>query len=110
MSPQTAIRKYFPDVDPDTELGRILAARLLFSPQFMMLLSQGITEKVAAGLGLEDMLRRILESAEEEQQGGTQRRSPSPESEGREAAEGAGSRRDQAAQREIDLREMGTVQ
>ena len=112
MSPQTAIRKNFPDVDPETELGRILAARLLFSPEVMALLTQGIVEKVAVDAGLTEMLERILSQATEEpgapSGGGIQpaRRAANPENEG-EAATGAGSRRDQAAGRELDLREEG---
>lgn len=110
MSPQTAIRKYFPDVDPDTELGRILAARLLFSPQLMSLLSQGATTKLAEKIGLEQLLAQILQAAEEEARskgGGNGRTPPAPESQNREQADGAGSRRDQAQGRQLDLRELG---
>ncbi len=110
MSPQTAIRKYFPDVDPDTELGRILAARLLFSPEVMSLLSKGVTEKIAANIGLEELLSRILDAAQADQRSTQGRRSPSPEGANREEARGAGSRSDQATQREGDLRETGRMQ
>lgn len=97
MSPQTAIRKYFPDVDPESEMGRILAARLLYSPQVMTLLSQGLTEKIAERQGLEAQLQALLQAAMGEQRGRTP---PAPQGEGEGVA---GSRSDQAMMRELGI-------
>lgn len=104
MSPQTAIRKGFPDVDPDTEMGRIIASRLLFSPQIMEILATAAVEKVTTKLGIEETVRRILTAAETPAQ--RTRSSPAPEEAAPEGT-GAGSRSDQAALREVALREMG---
>ncbi len=107
MAPQTAIRKFFPDVDPDTELGRILAARLLFSPQVMGLLSQGVTTKLAEKVGLEEILAQILQAAQDEQETGGRGRSPRRPERAEQEPRTAGSRSDQADNRELDLRELG---
>lgn len=104
MSPQTAITKFFPDVDPGTEMARILAARILFSPDVMSLLSQAGVQKLVEKLGLEDLLERIVQ-----QQVG----SGNSIQDGREPSKGEsvpptpGDRSDQAALRKTDLRELG---
>lgn len=107
MSPQTAIRENLPNVDPDQELGRIIASRVMFSEPMMALLSQASVQEVAEGLGITDILEALLTGDEEGQQ--PQRRSAAPESGNREA-KGAGSRSDQAALRQGDLRETGGLQ
>lgn len=107
MSPQTAIRENLPNVDPDQELGRIIASRVMFSEPMMALLSQASVQEVAENLGITEILEALLTGGEEGQQ--PQRRSSSPES-GRREAEGAGSRSDQAALRQGDLRETGGLQ
>ncbi len=73
MSPAAAIETLFPAVDPDSELGRILAARILFSPQLMGLVGAAVTEHVAEGAGLEAVLDRILAEAQAEANGPGQR-------------------------------------
>ena len=107
MSPQTAIRENLPNVDPDQELARIVASRVMFSPEMMSLLSQASVQEVAENLGITGLLEQLLGGGEDGQQ--PQRRSESPES-GRQEAEGDGSRSDQAALRGGDLRESGRLQ
>ncbi len=103
MSPQTAIRENLPNVDPDQELGRIVASRVLFSPEMIGLLSNASVQEVAENLGLSDILEQIFSGAGGQQQ---TRRSPSPDSPNREEG-GAGSRSDQAQLRQGDLRGTG---
>ncbi len=108
MSPQTAIRENLPNVDPDQELGRIVASRVLFSPEMIGLLSNASVQEVAENLGLADILEQIFASTSE---GGTgQRRSPAPENPNRDAEQGPGSRSDQAQLRGGDLRQTGGPQ
>jgi hypothetical protein len=104
MSPQKGIEKVSPDVDPETELGRILGARLLFSPQIMAILAQIATQKIGSKLGVEEVIQQVLEAVSG---GGTQtgRTPANPETRGE--GTGDGSRADQAALREVDLRETG---
>lgn len=108
MSPQTAIRENMPNVDPDQELGRILASRLLFSPEMMSLLANASVADVAENLEIQEILQQILQGAVgAEGEGGAQtRRSPNPDNASQESNI-PGSRSDQAAQRELDLREQG---
>ncbi|KKN77067.1 hypothetical protein LCGC14_0364060 [marine sediment metagenome] len=70
QSPQMAIETLFPQVDSNSELGRILAARIMFGPQLTALVSAAVVEKVADEAGLEEVLTRMLEEAEAEVQGG----------------------------------------
>ncbi len=56
MSPIAAIETLFPAVDPESELGRILASRILFSPQLMGLVGTAVTQEVAEAAGLEQVL------------------------------------------------------
>lgn len=97
MSPQMAIESLFPQVDPNSELGRILAAKIMFGPQLTALVSSAVVEKVAEEAGLEEVLNRMLEEAQAEEQGGRATRQPPGG-----GPEGAvnGSREDQAAQRQ----------
>ena len=103
MSPQTAIRENLPNVDPDQELGRIIASRVLMGPEMIGLLSQASVQDVASNLGLEDILEQIFESLEEGT-GGNQRRSPAPDNPNADAERGPGSRADQASLRQGDIR------
>jgi hypothetical protein len=106
MSPQEFIRKYRPEVDPDSEMGRILAARLIFGAQMMQLLGGGIVQKVASNLALEDFIQQMLNPQEE---GGLRNGRDLPAPSGPSNAEPPvnGSRSDQAMQRGVDLRELG---
>lgn len=119
MSPQEFIRKYRPEVDPDSELGQILAARLIFGAQMMQLLGGGIVQKVAQNLALEEFIAQMLQDPDEEEGGQRQGRDvPDVTRTGsrgrgrRRGAQGAeppvdGSRSDQAMMREMDGRESG---
>ncbi len=104
MSPEMAIETLFPAVDPDSELGRILASRILFSPQLMGLVGTAVTEQVAEAAGLEATLERMLAAAAEELAagggGGRARRQPGQLQE----PPTGGDLTDQANQREEELR------
>jgi len=76
QSPQAAIETLFPSVDANSELGRILSSRILFSPELMALVSGAVTEKVAEAAGLEATLERMLAEAQAEVQGGRATRQP----------------------------------
>lgn len=104
MSPQTAITKFFPDVDPGTEMARILAARILFSPEVMATLSQAGVQKLVEKLGLEDLLAQVI--AQSVGSGNSIQDGREPKK-GIEGAPQAGDKSDQADQRQIDLRELG---
>ncbi len=82
MSPIMAIETLFPAVDPDSELARILAARILFSPQLMGLVGTAVTQEVASAAGLEQVLEQMLAEAQAEATGGrggqAQRQPPQP--------------------------------
>ncbi len=107
MSPQTAIRTYFPNVDPSSEMGRILAARLMFSEPVMNLIGEATLGRVSEKLGLEEVLERIFARAEEVVNGGSgngRRAASEPDVDG---APVKGSPADQAALREQDGRETG---
>lgn len=103
MSPQTAIRTYFPNVDPNTEMGRILAAKLLFSDPILSVIGQSALSKVSDKLGLEEILSQFVEQLEPGS--AATRRAPNNPSEG---APVKGSKADQADGRELDLRETGS--
>jgi len=102
MSPQTAIHKLFPDLDPQSEMARIMAARLMFSDVMQGFLSQAAAQKVAENLGLEEVLERIFASIE---QGGIQSgRRPPAET----ATTGKrGSPQEQGEERNMNLQTMG---
>lgn len=70
MSPQLAIETLFPQVDPSTELGRVLASKIMFGPQLQALIGSAVVEKVAEEAGLEAVLARIMEEAAAEVEGG----------------------------------------
>jgi len=101
MSPQTAIRKYFPDVDPESEIGRIVAARILFSGELIGLLSQAALQKIAGNLGLEEIVEQIMANVSQQE-----RRAPAPEEVVPEPRT-EGSRAAQAEERTLALREQG---
>jgi hypothetical protein len=110
MSPQKGIAKVSPDVDPDTEYGRILASKILYSPEVMSVLAQGVMQKLASNLGMEDILNQILQAAQQPQGVSAQGRRPaSPENAG-EPAQGAGSRTEQGQARKLDMRATGMLQ
>ncbi len=100
MSPQLAIETLFPQVDPNSELGRILASRIMFGPQLTALVSSAVVEKVAEEAGLEEVLQRMLEEAQADVEGGRATRQPPGG-----GPEGAitGSLEDQAASRQQGL-------
>ena len=108
MSPQTAIRTYFPNVDPSSEMGRILAARLMFSEPIMNLIGEATLGRVSEKLGLEDVLAQIFARVEEQvggrDKGGGRRAASEPDVDG---APVKGSPADQAALRQQDGRETG---
>lgn len=108
MSPQKGIEKVSPDENPETELGRILGARLLFSPEVMALIGQIAVQKVGSRLGVEALIEQILQAAQtgvKTPAPGQGRTQANPETVGE--GQGAGSRSDQAANRELALRETG---
>ncbi|KKN24966.1 hypothetical protein LCGC14_0889520, partial [marine sediment metagenome] len=108
MSPQTAIRTYFPNVDPSSEMGRILAARLMFSEPIMNLIGEATLGRVSEKLGLEDVLAQIFARVEEQvggrDKGGGRRAASEPDVDGVPVK---GSPADQAALRQQDGRETG---
>ncbi len=99
MSPQMAIETLFPQVDPNSELGRILASRMLFSPQLLGLVSSAVTQQVAETAGIEDVLQGLLEEAQAEERGGRATRQPAAGGEGNVTGDLA----DQANQRQNDI-------
>lgn len=106
-SPQTAIRKRFPDLDPNTELGRSLAFRLMFSEPMLNLIGASANQTVAENLGLEQVLEQVMAQIQgASQEISAQSRSPR-QGESAPAEEGAGSRSDQAQMRGLDMRETG---
>lgn len=103
-SPQTAIRKRFPDLDPNTELGRVTAWRMLQSEPVLNMLAMASLQTVGQNLGLEQIVDAILQQVQQTggQQPGrgrdvnAQQESP--------AEEGEGSRSEQAQMRMMDQR------
>ena len=106
LSPQDYIREFRPDVDPDTEMGKIWAARMLFSPQFSGLMGQLVTERAASRLGIEEFLQRAIQASEGTATEPSRRTPPNPEG-GGETTEASGSRSAQAETRIADNRELG---
>ena len=109
MSPQTALAKFFPELDAKSELARIFAARVLFSPQMMNIISAASVQKVVETLELEGLLETIM-AQQMAEDGGRERRNSVQES--RQSAPSnppptAGDTSDQARQRQLDLRELG---
>lgn len=103
------ISKVSPDVDPRKMLSGILAENIVFSQPIMGILAQFFAQQMSQELSLEDLLDQILGAADG---GGTptpeartfSERTPASQT---EDATGTGSRQDQAALRELDLRELG---
>ncbi len=104
-SPQTAIERTFPDLDPQNELARIVAAKVLFSPQMIGLISQIGAQKFAEDAGIEELLAQLTAALNPDGEETGRSRSPrNPDQPNREQAQGQGSRSDQAEQRQLDQR------
>lgn len=105
MSPQTALTQFFPNVDPRTELARIVAARVLFSQEVLGIVSQATAQQLVEKLGLEGILEQIItqQTAEGRNPARAGRDVPAEAS----SPPTAGSPSDQAANRTLDLRNLG---
>ena len=99
-----AIAQTTPDVDPKKMVAGVLMEGLLFSQPVMQLLGQVAIQGVIENLDLAQMLETILGAA-----AGGDEAAPSNRTPPQDGEEGgvAGSREEQAAARELDLRETG---
>lgn len=107
-SPQTAIRKRFPELDPKTELGRVMAFRMLFSEPMMNFFASASGQAVAENLGLQEVLEQVMGQL---MQGGQEisarQRDVNRQNENPQAEQGEGSRSEQANMRTMDGRNTG---
>lgn len=103
-SPQTAIRKRFPDLDPKTELGRSVSWRVLNSEPIMNMLGMAAAQTVGENLGLEQIVDAVLQQVQQAQQETPGRGRDVGQPREQQAEQGNGSRSEQAQMRQMDGR------